>query len=330
MITSITVDQVMRDAITKAAEFYGGQSALERVCGVSQKNITRYISGKGYRMGVENWEKLYSYCRRFLPEDKAVDYAPENISGFPRTARKTIWVDKSVRAAIRQAVEEHGGQSALSRATGVPQISISHYVSGQIYRIGEDIWAKLYPACKRHLPADKINKYDPDCLEAFPQLPPMEDDLKSANSELIIPKADRFKPVPVISIAQAAEYEPITPLIDYLKEVSDRTKLFLEVNDCHFAVEIVGDSMAPDYPDGSIALVDSRGFPENGDIVVAKFSTGQVVIKEFNRNGDNISLTSRNPQGQNFKWNLREKPGFIQWVYPVDEITLHPRKQRRK
>jgi SOS-response transcriptional repressor LexA len=318
----------MRDAITKAAEFYGGQSALERVCGVSQKNITRYISGKGYRMGIDNWKNLYSYCRRFLPENKAFDYAPENLASFPPSS--VIWIDKNIKSAIRQAVDEYGSQSALSRATGVPQTSISHCVSGQIYRIGVDIWAKLYPACKRHLPADKVNKYDPDCLEAFPQLPPMEDDLKSANSELIIPKADRFKPVPVISIAQAAEYEPITPLIDYLKEVSDRTKLFLEVNDCHFAVEIVGDSMSPDYPDGSIALVDSRGFPENGDIVVAKFSTGQVVIKEFNRSGDNIALTSRNPQGQNFKWNMKEKPGFIQWVYPVDEITLHPRKQRRK
>ena len=240
-----------------------------------------------------------------------------------------VWLDRNVRTAINKAVEEKGGQSALSRATGVSQRAISHYVSGQTYRIGEDIWSKLYPVCKRYLPEDKVNKYDPACIDAFPQLPPMEDDLKG-NSEVAIPKAERFKPVPVISIAQAAEYEPIAPLIDYLKEVSDRTKLFLEVNDCHFAVEIVGDSMAPDYPDGSIALVDSRGFPENGDIVVAKFSTGQVVIKEFNRNGDYISLTSRNPQGQNFEWNMKEKPGFIQWVYPVEEITLHPRKQRRK
>jgi SOS-response transcriptional repressor LexA len=241
-----------------------------------------------------------------------------------------VWLDRNVRSAIAKAVEEKGGQSALSRATGVSQRAISHYVSGQTYRIGEDIWAKLYPRCKRYLPPDKAHRYDPENIANFPQVPPMENDLLSPQSELKIPKADRFKPVPVISIAQAAEYEPITPLIDYLKEVSDRTKLFLEVNDCHFAVEIVGDSMSPDYPDGSIALVDSRGFPENGDIVVAKFSTGQVVIKEFNRNGDNIALTSRNPQGQNFKWNMKEKPGFIQWVYPVDEITLHPRKQRRR
>jgi SOS-response transcriptional repressor LexA len=245
-------------------------------------------------------------------------------------ANMTIWLDRNIRNAIRQATDQSGGQSALSRATGVPQTTLSHYISGQVYKINENIWRKLYPVCKRFLPADKANKYDPDCLEAFPQLPPMENDLNSATSEVAIPKVDRFKPVPVISIAQAAEYEPITPLIDYLKEVSDRTKLFLEVNDCHFAVEIVGDSMSPDYPDGSIALVDSKGFPENGDIVVAKFSTGQVVIKEFNRSGDHISLSSRNPNGQNFEWNMKEKPGFIQWVYPVDEITLHPRKQRKR
>jgi phage repressor protein C with HTH and peptisase S24 domain len=320
----------MRDAITKAAEFYGGQSALERVCGVSQKNITRYISGKGYRMGVENWQNLYSYCRRFLPEDKAEDYAPENITGFPRTVRTPIWLDKNIKEAIRQAVEEHGGQSALSRATGVPQTSISHYISGKIYKIGEDIWAKLYPACKRYLPPDKVRKYDPENIADFPQVPPMEQDLQSPGSELALPKMERFKPVPVISIAQAAEYEPIQPLVDYLKEVSDKTKLFLEVNDCHFAVEIVGDSMSPAYPDGSVALVDSGDFPENGDIVVAKFSTGQVVIKEYYKNDGMIKLLSRNPHGQNFEWKLKDKPGFIQWIYPVVEITLHPRKQRRR
>jgi SOS-response transcriptional repressor LexA len=242
----------------------------------------------------------------------------------------TVWLDKYVKGAIRQAVEDYGGQSALSRATGVPQRAISHYIAGEVYKFSDATWSKLYPACKRYLPPEKVYRYDPENIANFPQVPPMEQDLLSPRSELALPKMERFKPVPVISIAQAAEYEPIQPLIDYLKEVSERTKLFLEVNDRHFAVEIVGDSMAPAYPDGSIALVDSGDFPENGDIVVAKFSTGQVVIKEFNRNGDNISLTSRNPQGQNFEWNMKEKPGFIQWVYPVDEITLHPRKQRRR
>jgi phage repressor protein C with HTH and peptisase S24 domain len=175
-----------------------------------------------------------------------------------------------------------------------------------------------------------VNQYDPENISAFPQMPPMENDLQVPNSELALPKPERFKAVPVISIAQAAEYEPIEPLVDYLREISERTKLFLEVNDCHFAVEIVGDSMAPDYPDGSIALVDSGDFPENGDIVVAKFSTGQVVIKEYQKKDGKITLTSRNPHGQNFEWNLREKPGFIQWIFPVVEITLQPRKQRRR
>jgi SOS-response transcriptional repressor LexA len=236
-----------------------------------------------------------------------------------------IWIDRQIRDSITKATEFYGGQSALERICGVSQKNISRYVSGKGYKMSLDFWKKLFPCCRHFIPMDKMDRYDPQNIENFPQPPPMLQDFTN-NPASGIPN---FQPVPVISIAQAAEYEPLEPLVDYLRKVSDRTQLFVDGKDNYFAVEISGDSVSPDYPSGSIALVAAGEFPEHGDIVVAKFSTGQVVIKEFHRENNIISLLSRNPAGQNFEWHIKEKPGFIQWMFPVVEIVLKPRNQRR-
>lgn len=234
-------------------------------------------------------------------------------------------IDRIMRSAIIAAVDAAGGQSALARKSGVPQRSISRYVCGANAVMNDRTWRDLFPCVKDFIEKDKLEKYTPSDI---PQSPMLVSDFKHPDSELSLIDAPRFMPVPVISIAQAAEYEPLEPLVDYLREVSDRTQLFVDVKDNYFAVEITGDSMAPDYPNGSVALVAAGEFPERGDIVVAKFSTGQVVIKEYHRKDGVVSLLSRNPHGQNFEWNIKEKPGFIQWMFPVIEIVLHPRRQR--
>lgn len=221
-------------------------------------------------------------------------------------------ITDEVRKKLQREYSSGLTQTELAKKYGIDQGYISCVISG-----------KKKPSLQ--IVEAVLGNGDKD----VPQTPPMIQDFQSPDSELSIPEIPRFQPVPVISIAQAAEYEPLEPLVDYLREVSDRTQLFVDVKDNYFAVEISGDSMSPDYPNGSIALVAAGEFPERGDIVVAKFSTGQVVIKEYHRKDNVISLTSRNPSGQNFQWHIKEKPGFIQWMFPVIEIVLHPRRQRR-
>lgn len=149
-------------------------------------------------------------------------------------------------------------------------------------------------------------------------------DVGSIRESGIVPRA-----IPVLSFAQAAGYEPaLEPLCDYLHEISDRTSIFYDVPENCFALEILGDSMAPDYPNGSIALVAAGEFPQRGDIVVAKLATGQVVIKEYHRCNNVITLKSINPSGKSFEWHCKEQPGYIQWMWPVIEINLKPRDRR--
>lgn len=159
----------------------------------------------------------------------------------------------------------------------------------------------------------------------------------SAPSEKIVMKenevtpiaAGQLRPVPVLSFAQAAGYEPaIEPICDYLRETTEETAMFSDVRENYFALRVDGDSMSPDYPHGSIALVAAGEFPQRGDIVAAKLHDGQVVIKEYHRKDNVISLESINPAGKSFKWHCKEQPGYVQWMWPVIEITLKPRERR--
>ena len=186
----------------------------------------------------------------------------------------------------------------------------------------DSIYGQLYPFLRPYL----TDNYP----APVPQRPMLKSDfLDTATAEAVPADPSRLREVPVLTFAQAAGFEPaVEPLCDYIKETSDRTQPFADVPDTWFALEVHGASMEPDYPDGSIALVAAGEFPERGDIVVAKLSTGQVVMKEYHRRNGVITLTSRNPQGQNFEWNIKEQPGFIQWMFPVMQVIISPRSQR--
>ena len=231
-----------------------------------------------------------------------------------------IAVNREIIAAINRAAEAAGSKSALSRQSGVNQPTLNMLSNGNTKSMTRATWEKLYAFLQPYLgegyPAP------------VPQRPMRGGDF-GGDAEAAPVKGKKFREVPVLTFAQAAGFEPaVEPLCDYLRETSDRTQIFFDVPDTYFALEIQGNSMEPDYPHGSIALVAAGEFPERGDIVVAKLSTGQVVIKEYHRRNGIITLTSRNPEGQNFEWNIKEQPGFILWMFPVVQVIISPRSQR--
>lgn len=202
---------------------------------------------------------------------------------------------------------------------------------GGIIKQNISMWERgARPIPKKYYPVlEKIFGEDIyDESTAFPSRQ-MESGDFSSDSEIRPLDLNRVKEVPILSFAQAAGYEPaLIPLCDYIRETSDRSAMFIDVKENYFALEISGDSMSPDYPDGSIALVASGEFPERGDIVAAKLLDGEVVIKEYHRKNNVITLKSINPNGKNFEWNCKENPGYIQWMWPVIEISIKTRARR--
>jgi len=61
------------------------------------------------------------------------------------------------------------------------------------------------------------------------------------------------------------------------------------------AVEIRGDSMAPQFPQDTIAIVYPSSTAKSGDLVVARLNDGTVLFKRLHVDGEHYTFISLNP-----------------------------------
>lgn len=61
------------------------------------------------------------------------------------------------------------------------------------------------------------------------------------------------------------------------------------------AVQIRGDSMSPQFPQGTIAIVYPTWEAKTGDLVIARLNDGTVMFKRLHVDGDNYTFISLNP-----------------------------------
>jgi SOS-response transcriptional repressor LexA len=61
------------------------------------------------------------------------------------------------------------------------------------------------------------------------------------------------------------------------------------------AVQIRGDSMAPQYPQGTIAIVYPSWEAKHGDLVIARLNDGTVMFKRLHVDGNQYTFISLNP-----------------------------------
>lgn len=66
----------IRNALQQAVNKAGSQSELSRQTGISQKNISRWLSCQVDSINDVLWEKLYPYVKSYLPEDCKNDTRP--------------------------------------------------------------------------------------------------------------------------------------------------------------------------------------------------------------------------------------------------------------
>lgn len=68
---AMKITREIRNAIIRAVEEAGSQSALDRISGVSQRNLSRYVSGID-SMSERTWRDLYPHIKQYLPADYPV------------------------------------------------------------------------------------------------------------------------------------------------------------------------------------------------------------------------------------------------------------------
>lgn len=71
------VDKVFAEAISKAAEEYGSNTALGKLCGVHGATLGQYKTGVIKEMSDDTLDKLWMYVEAYLPKD-CVQYWPRH------------------------------------------------------------------------------------------------------------------------------------------------------------------------------------------------------------------------------------------------------------
>ena len=79
-----------------------------------------------------------------------------------------------------------------------------------------------------------------------------------------------------------------------------------------YALRVKGLSMAPLIREGSVVIVSPKLAAQNGDIVVARLSNGDVTLKFYYRKGDVVDLRAINPME-----SIRVHASEVQWVRKV-------------
>ncbi len=142
--------------------------------------------------------------------------------------------------------------------------------------------------------------------------------------------SSQIRMIPVISMASAASYEPAyDPFNDFIENNKLKETIYVgDLAEGVAAIEIEGDSMAPKFPNGTIILFSIKEYPQRGDYVVARMADNGIVFKEYFRKDNVIELRSINPEGKNFKWHIKEDPGYCFFMWPVLEAKINLRHQR--
>jgi SOS-response transcriptional repressor LexA len=140
-----------------------------------------------------------------------------------------------------------------------------------------------------------------------------------------------FRRVPLITVKQALNFQPALETIEsFARCCSGETVVFSNVSQGSFALLVEHENCTPEFKHSAILLVAGDEYPADGDMVVAKLRSGQVITKYYFREEDKIHLKSKELGGDNFTWNYHRDPGYIQWIYPIIEASLKLRADSYK
>jgi len=233
-------------------------------------------------------------------------------------------MQQSIGKRIKAAREAAGmTQKELSDASGIPQGSVSEYENDRsetsAFRLGSIALALRVP----------ISELDPRLLASAGTV-----GVEAGGSAYgsAFRGGAGWQDVPVLGAAAAAGYEPaVEPLDDWLTGFGESTDSWPadQVGENSFCLRVEGDSMSPEFPDGTVLLVAAGEYPQRGDLVVARLADhGEVVVKLYQRHSHVVELQSENPSGQSYTVDLRAEPGRLIWMWPVVQARIDLRRRR--
>lgn len=206
------------------------------------------------------------------------------------------------RSLLKRAREAAGlTVDALAKLSKVPAAYIRQIEAHEVQGSNEKQLRKLAAALK----------LDPLALMSGSDHPPIISEHRKTfgqKPDIAAPAGMKVKTIPLISMAQAGELVSYEDVYDYEGVVAFDAK-----DPRAFAVQIRGDSMSPQYSEGTIAVCYPSQAAKNDNLVIAKLRDGAVVFKRVQFAAGEVVFHSINPNYAPMKYNERD----LVWIYPV-------------
>lgn len=218
-------------------------------------------------------------------------------------------ITKQICNAIESLLRDKDySETQLAERMGVAQRTVNSWKRGEVGSIKDCYWEQLEPMLRPYL-----NESPPTTTKGV------------SNAEFVTEPLPTY---PVISLAAAAECNTaIIPMTDYADANSQERVPFHNGRPGDVAIRIVGDSMEPWYPAGTIVLIRPGARLHNGDGVIAILADGSVVFKTYVELEEAFLLLSIN-EDNGCKLEFKKRDHFaVRGLYLVvssirDEIKL--------
>jgi SOS-response transcriptional repressor LexA len=189
----------------------------------------------------------------------------------------------------------------LAKLSKVPAAYIRQVEAGEVRGSNEKQLRRLATALK----------LDPEKLLGGSDHPRVIDEHRAtfgATPDVALTGNLTAKTIPLISMAQAGDLVEFEDVYDYEGVIAYAGK-----DPRAIAVRIRGESMAPDYGEGTIAILYPSFKPQNENLVVAKLRDGSVLFKRLQIGDGEVILHSINPNYKPMRYAERD----LVWIYPV-------------
>jgi SOS-response transcriptional repressor LexA len=197
---------------------------------------------------------------------------------------------------LKNELKRNGdNMAALARKIDINPSYIFKYLRGTVKSVQADTWEKL-------------------CFY-FPEI----DDRPMLFRGNTSPVKASFNYYPVISSEVVAEANQAfyLPIAEYAIENPDKLISFSNGKPGDFAIEVVGDSMLPWYPEGTILLLRPNVRLRNGDPVVAVLESGEIVFRIFYKGLSKVTLASLDGDKQHTYQFEKKSCSQVRTVYKV-------------
>ena len=223
-------------------------------------------------------------------------------------------VTPEILAAIDNAIDHYGNITQFAKHLGIAHSTILFWKNGKTGNISGQLWInKLRHELKPFMHGnayEKANRYA------------VREDVAPYAAEPA--KANK---APLTTFSQIADFDPtIESPFMFAERVGGKEALFAGgIKPGYFALSLDHSTECGDFPEGTVILVASGEYAQNGDTVVAKLrGSGKVVIRHYNRDENTIRLSPINSRGgKSNEWDVKENSANVVWVYPIVELNVN-------